>query len=78
MVGNYIYTMKTTFLFKLFFKIQVYKKTIRETHNWQLLFVSMFMLIHSVSKQLIEIKIEIESCLHCINIFDDESTSHTK
>ena len=39
----------------------------READNRQLLFVSIFMFIHVVIKQ-VELKIEIESRLYCIDI----------
>ena len=43
----------------------------READNRQLLFVSIFMFIHVVIKQ-VELKIEIESRLYCIDIYDND------
>ena len=43
----------------------------READNRQLLFVSIFMFIHVVIKQ-VELKIEIKSRLYCIDIYDND------
>ena len=74
--------MKTTFVFKFlflpsFFSNYRFTSTQREALNLQPLYVSIFMSIIMLFKNLVEIKIEIISRLRCIDKYDDECVFST-
>ena len=76
MVGLYINTMKTTFLFKFWFLTSTFQITSLQVNKEKLLIdsfilVSKLMCIHGI--QMVEIK--IISSFPCIGTYDDDDSS---